>query len=47
MFVPRGTLRRTTSGKIQRKACRQLFLDGALDEIVHPAHPRDRVTIRS
>ena len=33
LFVPRGTLRRTTSGKIQRSACRQLFESGALCEV--------------
>ncbi|MBI2824765.1 MAG: AMP-binding protein [Planctomycetia bacterium] len=33
VLVRPGTIPKTTSGKVQRHACRQLFLDGALDAL--------------
>ncbi len=36
LFVPRGTLKRTTSGKIQRSECRRLFECGTLASVQYP-----------
>ena len=34
LVVPRGTIPRTTSGKVQRLVCRELFLTGQLESEV-------------
>ena len=41
VLVPAQTVPKTSSGKLQRRACRDLFLDGGLDA----ARTRDRATV--
>jgi acyl-CoA synthetase (AMP-forming)/AMP-acid ligase II len=42
LLVRPGTVRRTTSGKLQRTAMRQLFLDGRIQPLHEVLHPEVR-----
>ncbi|MDB5581728.1 MAG: AMP-dependent synthetase and ligase [Bradyrhizobium sp.] len=45
-LVRSGALPRTTSGKVRRKDCRELYCDGSLDDAIHEALRRLRETGR-
>ena len=47
MFVDRGAVRRTTSGKIQRRAMHDLFVDGALTPLYEELDPAVRARYRA
>jgi len=47
LLVPLGGIPRTTSGKLQRHACRQKYLEGTLQPILHwPRQPEQAVALR-